>query len=69
MLDELKGWLYGLGFVHTLPRVVHSLKTMKHRFGQGFYLLCTENLFGYYDYLYIHISRCETNLSLNWGRS
>ena len=55
--------------VHIFSLLINMLHKVKHRCEQGLLLLYTEKLSGYYDYLYIHISRCETNLSLNWGRS
>ena len=55
--------------VHTFSHLIHKLQKVKHRVEQGLLPLCTEKLSGYYDYLYIHISRCETNLSLNRGRA
>ena len=55
-------------FVHTFSRLIHKLQEVKHRVEQGLLPLYTQKLSGYYDYLYIHISRCETNLSLNRGR-
>ena len=54
--------------VHGFSLLIHNFHALKHRGEQGLYVLCTEKLSGYYDYLYIHKSRCETNLSLNWGR-
>jgi len=53
--------------VHTFSPLIHMLTELKLRVELGFRALCTQNLSSYYDYLYIHISRCETNLSLNWG--
>ena len=55
--------------VHTFAALIHMVKKIKRRREQGLLSLYTEKLSGYYDYLYIHISRCETNLSLNWGRA
>ena len=56
-------------FVHTFSPLIHTLAELKLRVELGFRALYTQNLSGYYDYLYIHISRCEANLSLNWGKS
>jgi len=53
--------------IHTYSSFFHRLSLLKHRSEQGFYSLSTYIRAGYYDYLYIHRSRCETNLSLNWG--
>ena len=55
--------------VHTFSRLIHTLREVKHRVEQGLLSLYTQKLSGYYDYLYIHISRCETNLLLNRGRA
>ena len=53
--------------VHSYFMFIHKLSRSKHRFEQGFSSLYTDKPSGYYDYLYIHRSRCETNLSQNWG--
>jgi len=56
-------------FVHIFSRFIHTVQELKRRGEQGFSSLYTRKLSGYYDYLYIYKSRCETNLSLNWGRA
>ena len=64
-----KGKGVNTSFVHIFSQLINTLQKVKHRCEQGLLALYTEKLSGYYDYLYIHISRCETNLSLNWGRA
>ena len=54
--------------MHSFSLLIHKLQEVKRRGEQGLLPLCTQKLSGYYDYLYIHNSRCETNLSLNRGR-
>jgi len=61
-------------FTGIFPYVIHSFQSFLHtlyrplrRVEQGVYVFSTTKPSGYYDYLYIHRSRCETNLSLNWG--
>jgi len=61
-------------FGEIFPYVIHSFQSFLHtlyrplrRVEQGVYVFSTTKPSGYYDYLYIHRSRCETNLSLNWG--
>ena len=56
-------------FVHIFSRLIHTLQELKRRVELGLSPLYTQKLPGYYDYLYIYKSRCETNLSLNWGRA
>jgi hypothetical protein len=53
--------------IHSFPGFLHMLYLPLRRIEQGVYPFSTVNPSGYYDYLYIHKSRCETNLSLNWG--
>jgi hypothetical protein len=55
--------------VHIFSRLIHTVQELKRRGEQGFSSLYTQKLPGYYDYLYIYKSRCETNLSLNWGKA
>ena len=64
----------GGGFMEMFKRVIHSFVGFLHmlslptlRSEQGVYVFSTVKLCGYYDYLYIYKSRCETNLSLHWG--
>ena len=54
--------------IHSYSVFIHKLFPGKHRFEQGFSLLSTTKPSGYYDYLYIHRSKYETNLSQNWGK-
>ena len=53
--------------IHRYVPVFHTTKGRYKGFEQGFSSLPTGVVSGYYDYLYIYRSRCETNLSLNWG--
>ncbi len=53
--------------VHSFTPSIHTRATLTIAFEQGFSCLPTDVGSGYYDYLYIHRSRYETNLSLNWG--
>ena len=57
------------GAIHSFRCFSHSFSFGKHRFEQGFLSLSTLITSGYYDYLYNYKSRCEKNLSLNWGRA
>jgi len=68
-VNDEKGRGVVMATVHTFSRLIHRLQEVKHRVEQGLLPLYTQKLSGYYDYLYIHISRCETNLSLNRGRA
>ena len=56
-------------YTQIFPLVINKLYKTNSCVEQGFYNLPTENRSSYYDYLYIYKSRCETNLSLNWGRA
>ena len=53
------------GFIHSYLGVFHRLPQATPRFEQGFSSTSTASHSGYYDYLYIYRSRCETNLSLH----
>ncbi len=53
--------------IHSFHSFLHTLYLPLRRVEQGVYVFSTVKPSGYYDYLYIHRSRCETNLSLNWG--
>ena len=64
-----KGKVMNTVRVHIFSWFINMVEKVKHRYEQGLLPLCTEKHSGYYDYLYIHISRCETNLSLNRGRA
>jgi len=54
------------GFIHSCFGVFHMLSQTTLRSEQGFSSTSTASRPGYYDYLYIYRSRCETNLSLCW---
>jgi len=54
------------GFIHSYPGVFHMLPQATLRHEQGFSSTSTASRSGYYDYLYLYRSRCETNLSLRW---
>lgn len=54
------------GFIHSYSGVFHMLSQATPRYEQGFSSPSTTSRSGYYDYLYIYRSRCETNLSLSW---
>ena len=68
-MKSRKGKGVTMFLVHTFSRLIHMFWKLKHRTELGFSSLSTRKLPGYYDYLYIYKSRCETNLSLNWGRA
>ena len=54
-------------FVHSYSLFIHRFYQATHCFEQGVSSLSTDKRSGYYDYRYIYRSRCETNISLNWG--
>ena len=68
-VDEMEGvWLVMSGlstyiYPHLLPPVAHNLYKGNPRAEQGFYGLSTDKSSSYYDYLYIHTSSYENNLS------
>ena len=56
------------GFIHSYSGVFHMFSQATPHCEQGFSATSTAYRSGYYDYLYIYRSRCETNLSLRWER-
>lgn len=54
------------GFIHSYLGVFHMLPQATPCYEQAFSSISTASRSGYYDYLYIYRSRCETNLSLRW---
>ena len=48
-------------FTHSYNLFIHTFLTARHAFEQGFLVLSTVVLFGYYYYLYIDKPRSQTN--------
>ena len=58
-----------LYFFNSYKQLIHTFLTRKHAFEQDFLSLSTDNLSGYYYYLYIDKTRSQTNSTGKSGLS